>query len=125
MFWLSQIAYKLVMLSTKYSLLLLYLRIFPNKRFRIIVYCLMVFVAAYILALIGATIGQCIPVSFAWEAATDGQCIDIEAFWYSNASLNITTDVVILVLPLPYVYGLHLPKKQKIYLSLVFLIGGL
>ena len=125
MFLLTQIAYKLVMLCTKLSVLLLYLRLFPSRRFRIIVFSAMAIVAIYLLALVGLTIGQCNPVSRAWDTTIDGQCIDIKAFWYANAALNVTSDFLILALPMPYICRLHLPLRRKLSLSLVLALGGL
>ena len=125
MFWLTQIAYKLVMLCTKWSVLLLYLRLFPNRTFRVVVFCLMGVVAIYMLILIGFTIGQCQPISRAWDTNADGWCINIKAFWLANASLNISSDFGILALPMPFVFRLVLPWRKKLSLSLVIALGGL
>jgi len=42
------------------------------------------------------------------------------AFWFSNATLNIVTDIMIFAIPMPLLRQLLLPKKQKIGLMIVF-----
>lgn len=38
---------------------------------------------------------------------------------------NIATDLIVLSLPMPLVWRLKIPKKQKIALACVFLLGSL
>lgn len=70
---------------------------------------------------------NCIPISAAWKPTTraDAICIDIESFYYGNAISNLLTDVLILGLPLPIVWGLNMSTNRKIALSGVFLLGSL
>jgi hypothetical protein len=70
-----------------------------------------------------ATIFQCDPVVKAFDKATPGTCIDLAKFWYANAGFSIATDVIILLLPMPLVYQLEVPRAQKIALMAVFAIG--
>jgi hypothetical protein len=48
-----------------------------------------------------------------------------EAKWFSDASVNILTDLILLSLPMPYLKGLNLPTRQKAGLIAVFALGGL
>ncbi|MCJ1464379.1 hypothetical protein MMC07_002992 [Pseudocyphellaria aurata] len=123
-FWAIQIIYKFTINLTKTSILLLYLRIFPNKSFRKAVYGLLVFVNGYAVASIIATIFQCTPVVRAFDHGSPGSCIDLTAFWYANASANILGDFAILALPMPVINSLHLPRRQRIGLMMVFALGG-
>jgi len=54
-----------------------------------------------------------------------GHCINIESFFLGQAIPNIVTDGILLALPLPLIWDLHLPKGQKMALSGVFLLGSL
>jgi hypothetical protein len=38
---------------------------------------------------------------------------------------NLVTDVVVLILPLPLVWGLHVSSKEKIGLLVTFLLGSM
>lgn len=71
-----------------------------------------------------ATIFQCTPVPRAWNKAIPGTCINNEYFWYANAGFSIATDLIILFIPMPLIYGLQVPRIQKAALVLVFALGG-
>lgn len=124
-FWAIQIIYKFTINLTKTSILLLYLRIFPKKSFRKLVYGMLVFVIGYAVASVVATIFQCTPVARTFDHTIPGTCINLTAFWYSNAAANILGDFIILALPVPEVISLHLPLRQRLGLIAVFLLGGL
>jgi hypothetical protein len=84
------------------------------------------FITAYGVAIQFGSIFACTPVSYFWDRSiANGHCINLLAFWFSNASLNIVTDLMICVLPVPVLKGLNLPRKQKYGLIAVFIVGGL
>ena len=124
-FWAIQILYKFTINMTKVSILCLYLRIFPNKTFQKTALIVMCFVVGYAVASILATIFQCSPMSKTFRPQTPGNCLNLTAFWYANAVANILGDCVILALPMPVLYALHLPQRQKLGLMMVFAIGFL
>jgi hypothetical protein len=68
---------------------------------------------------------MCIPVASFWDQSIEGHCMDRLAFWFSNAALNITTDIMIFALPIPLLKQLQLPKRQKLGLIFVFTFGAL
>ena len=41
------------------------------------------------------------------------------------AALNVFTDLVILILPIPIVWSLQLPKRQRLVLIGIFSLGGM
>lgn len=43
---------------------------------------------------------------------------------FSNAAVNILTDIAVAVLPLPFLGQLQLNHKSKIALMIVFALGG-
>jgi hypothetical protein len=45
--------------------------------------------------------------------------------WYIMASFNLTTDLVIFLMPLPVIRSLQLPRRQKIMLFAVLGLGFL
>ena len=79
----------------------------------------------YAVASILATIFQCTPVVRTFDHDTPGTCINLTAFWYANAVANILGDFAILALPMPVVNSLHLPRRQRLGLMMVFALGGL
>ena len=110
---------------TKMSILLLYLRIFIQRWFRIICHILLVIIASYMVAALFASIFQCTPVARAWDKSIAGSCISITNNWYANAGFSIATDLMILALPMYPIYRSKMALKRKIALMIVFAFGAL
>ena len=68
---------------------------------------------------------NCIPIAKFWDPSIEGFCLSPRALWFSNASMHIFTDLVILVIPIPALINLKLPLKQKIGVIVVFALGSL
>lgn len=115
---------------SKLSVLSLYLSITPNKKFRAAVYFLMSIVIAFTVTYVLVQILDCKPVQAQWDlrlvmASHGHSCID------SNVSpmmvlsvVNIIVDVAVVVLPIPVILPLRIPKKDKISCLLLFAAGG-
>ena len=72
------------------------------------------------------SIFQCTPINHFWdEEQVTGHCIHIERFLQGQAIPNIITDIILLALPMPLIWKLHLPQGQKLALCGVFLLGSL
>ena len=68
---------------------------------------------------------NCVPVAKFWNPAVPGQCLSKPGLWFSNAAMHIATDLAILVIPIPALVALNLPKRQKVALIVIFALGGL
>jgi hypothetical protein len=69
------------------------------------------------------TIFQCRPVHAAWDfTASDRKCIDFIDYLYASSVISVTTDIMLCILPWPYLWKLRMPVKQKVILCL--LLGG-
>ncbi|KND89528.1 hypothetical protein TOPH_05903 [Tolypocladium ophioglossoides CBS 100239] len=124
LFYIAQIFYKLTINLTKSSILLLYLRIFVQRWFRICCYALMGLILAYMVATTASSIWQCSPIEGAWDKSIHPECISLTKNWYANAGFSIVTDVLILCLPMQPIWTSKLPINQKRALMLVFALGG-
>lgn len=112
----------------KISMLLFYLRIFPQKWFRISCFVTMAACAAYAIAFLLVSVWQCRPISYAWtnwHGETTGVCNDINAQGWTSAALNVVLDLVVLGLPLPVIAKLELNKRKKALFLLMFCVGFL
>lgn len=110
---------------TKASILVQYLRIFSNRRTRIVCYVLLSgLIPATCWGVFGG-IFLCDPARKLWNPSLPGHCRDAQVYWTSVAGVDIALDFLILLLPIPSISGLHLPKKQKVATMLVFLLGFL
>ncbi|KAF2708539.1 hypothetical protein K504DRAFT_534161 [Pleomassaria siparia CBS 279.74] len=123
-FWIAQTPYKIVVCLNKTSVIILYKRIFISKHFPWLCYSALAIVISSSIAATFSTIFQCVPLERSWNKAIDGTCIDSSKFWLANAALNISTDVVVLALPIREIFELHLELQEKLMLCGVFLLGG-
>ncbi|KAJ5782854.1 hypothetical protein N7457_004628 [Penicillium paradoxum] len=121
--WAAIPMYNASLAFTKFSILFQYLRIFPARSFRYACYIMMAIVATYSSWAIVSGFVNCVPVAKFWNDDLPGNCLSFEAVWFFNASMNITTDVALLLLPMPLLSKLQLPRSQKLALMGIFAIG--
>ena len=111
---------------SKISLCILYKRIFIFLWFEI---CCWILIAAFTGYLIGTFITNIflsIPVQAHWTPTmTPKKVVDQFALYHANIYFNITTDVILLVLPLSVVWTLQMSMARKIGLTGVFAVGVL
>jgi hypothetical protein len=50
-------------------------------------------------------------------------CISTEKFYTANAALNVVSDILILLLPIPIVWGLNTDTRKKIIVTGLFSMG--
>jgi hypothetical protein len=108
---------------TKASILMQYLRIFSTSITRVSCYILLV---ALLPATLWATLGGpllCDPVKKLWKPETLGHCLSAQVYWISVAGIDIGLDFLVLLLPLPAISTLHIARKQKLSILLLFLFG--
>ncbi|EXJ71778.1 uncharacterized protein A1O5_05588 [Cladophialophora psammophila CBS 110553] len=69
---------------------------------------------------------QCSPVAagYLYPRPKNASCTDIVTLYLSSAPLNIITDIAVLLLPMPILTGMRLPRKQKIILVATFSFGA-
>lgn len=118
--------YILAIWTTKMSILLLYLRIFPHSRFRVSVKFCLAFCAATAFCLFWACLFKCWPVSYSWtfwDGEHYGSCSSQNAQGWANAALNIFGDLYVMVLPLPTIWRMSLSKGKRFGIMLMFAVG--
>lgn len=124
LYWFAQILYKIGIGLTKVSILVFYHRIFGIVRsFRISCLVVTVIVVAFTIASVATSIFQCFPIQFAFDKSGEGSCINLGKFWFANAGYNISTDGIIVIMPLFVIKTLQLPKRTKLALCGVFALG--
>jgi hypothetical protein len=76
------------------------------------------------LVLVPMAIWQCNPIHAVWDFdIKNAHCLSISNIAYANAAINIATEIMIFILPLPVLRTLHVPKKKKMALYSIFGIG--
>ncbi|KAJ4417854.1 hypothetical protein N0V82_005911 [Gnomoniopsis sp. IMI 355080] len=106
----------------KLSLLLQYRRIFPANWLQRVSLVIMVFACTWNVVQSILVAFACVPMSIIHPALA-GKCLDSLTIWYIAAGINIVTDFIVWLLPLPLIQSLQLPMRQKALLCMVFGLG--
>ncbi|EFR03645.1 integral membrane protein [Nannizzia gypsea CBS 118893] len=89
-----------------------------------LVFSSIVIVALQVIIFCIVVIFTCRPVSAYWTLSFKPQeCINETAHLLAGTIINIVTDLLVVVLPIPTVMGLKLPYRQRIILALLFGAG--
>lgn len=72
------------------------------------------------------TIFQCVPVKALFELDMPGRrCINAMIGFVVTEVLNCTLDIILVAMPIPIVLRLHLPKRERVAIASMLLLGGL
>ncbi|KAI8623037.1 hypothetical protein F5Y19DRAFT_482132 [Xylariaceae sp. FL1651] len=123
-FYAKQPVYYLSVSLTKFSILLFYFRLFPQKNYRIALWITMTYIILTGFACSVVSIFQCSPIRNAWDLIVPGSFINRPALFFANTGMNISQDFVIYLLPSPILWNIHLPVRQRIALIGIFILGG-
>jgi hypothetical protein len=127
-YFIGENFYLAALALTRISILCFYLRIFPDKSFRRIIFVAIALCAAYGIAFVAATIFQCSPVSYAWhiwDGEHFGSCNNVNLQGWLSAIFIMLLDIMTIVLPLRQLYRLHMSWKKKVMLIFMFCLGFL
>ncbi|TRX91336.1 hypothetical protein FHL15_007758 [Xylaria flabelliformis] len=121
-----EILYNPILALVKTSILLLLMRLFGQKPGvkRFILWMNTANIGMMIAVFFG-TVLQCTPINKTWETGLQGTCIDRRVLFTVSSSFNIFTDILILALPLRIFIDLKIPRRTKIALMFIFLLGFL
>ena len=121
----AELFYAPAIAAAKISTLLLFARIFPARNFRRVLWAIGIFVLMYTAIVMIVGIFQCRPIEGAWNPTIGAHCIDIKSAWMTISSMNVLTDVAIIIAPIPQLWNLQIRRNTKIELIGIFSIGGL
>ncbi|KAF2163597.1 hypothetical protein M409DRAFT_68495 [Zasmidium cellare ATCC 36951] len=108
---------------TKASILVQYLRVVNGQKTRMCCWLLMATLLPATLWGVFGGIFLCNPTAKLFDPQIPGHCRSAQTYWVSVAAVNIGLDFLTLLLTIPSISGLHLPRKQKLLTMLVFLLG--
>lgn len=122
-----QILYNPILALVKSSVMIFLSRLFGQRDWiRRFLLWLNVVNISQMVAVFFAIVLQCTPVPFNWDPTiVGGYCVDRRVLYIFSAAFNILTDILILGLPLWVFSSLRIPKRTKIALLIVFLLGFL
>ncbi|KAJ0123660.1 hypothetical protein J7T55_012126 [Diaporthe amygdali] len=101
----------------KLSLIVLYHRLNPNTGFRAALYAIAFVVTTYTIVFTAVLSGPCNPLNVG-----SSTCLNNVAL--AQAVLNISTDGVLVIMPVIMLWGLNMPRKQKVAVGCILTLGS-
>ncbi|KAF2820522.1 hypothetical protein CC86DRAFT_304727 [Ophiobolus disseminans] len=107
------------------SMSLLYLLIFPSRKFVITCYAFIGINTAYFFANRLGTALVCQPFAYNWDqTVAGGHCGDRQRFYLWNSVQNLVQDIFLIIMPMLFLWSLSLPWAKKLSLTFVFAMGS-
>ncbi|KAH6970726.1 hypothetical protein BKA56DRAFT_559188 [Ilyonectria sp. MPI-CAGE-AT-0026] len=121
----NRVFYNSYLWLQKLVLLDVYRRLLLNLRYeKVTIYSfLFVFFCTYVTCQV-TTFSECKPFHLYWQVVpSPGTCVQAQLQLIVVGVLNIVTDTMLLVLPIPLVLGLKTPWQRKLKLYALFMLG--
>ncbi|KAF4833683.1 Satratoxin biosynthesis SC1 cluster protein 4 [Colletotrichum tropicale] len=125
-FYVLQVLYHCTITLAKASILFMYLRIFPDEKFRRVVWGTHAFNFSVGIIYLLITLFQCQFINLAWTFWTgekEGHCISIEHTGMGQGTINVALDLWMLGLPATQIWGLNMKRRKKIAVMSMFSLG--
>ncbi|CAD6452319.1 1d51a128-50f8-45a5-af4c-dc505450d2dd [Sclerotinia trifoliorum] len=125
-FYASEILYFAQVSFVKISILLFFLRLFPERKIRVAIWCTIILNGVILVLFDLLAVFQCRPISFYWKRWDNehvGTCLNINILAFSSAGQSIVLDIWMLILPLTQLYDLNLHWKKKVGVGAMLGIG--
>ena len=120
------IIYTIAYPIARISLVLLYRRVFIQRWFRSLCWFLIGCYSCYGFSSAIAGFCQGFPIASNWDVnVKPTRHIDDKKLYLANSGFNITTDAILLVMPLAVIWSMNLTYAHKAGLSAVFCLGVL
>jgi hypothetical protein len=121
----NQVTYAIALGLVKTSILLSLKRIFHVfSRFRTIANCAIAFCICWVLQTILIAFLICRPLSYNWDQVRkSGSCGDLTVAYTSIGVVDVLTDIVIFVLPIPLIHRLNMRRSSKWATISIFSLG--
>jgi hypothetical protein len=127
--WLGYLFYTPILPLAKISVLVFLLRLGgrQNRGVRIAIHGLIAFNTAQLISGMAFTLFRCRPVHLAWTAyfspESMGHCGNLASYIMTAGSINILTDLLVLILPFRIFLDLKINKKMRNALITMFMLG--
>ena len=81
---------------------------------------------AWWISLMFTVVFSCKPIQFFWDKSIPGgTCLNENVVAYGTTGVNIVTDLIVLCLPIPWLWNLQMPLSRKLNVIGIFILGGL
>ena len=105
------------------SIILLYIRIFPARSFRLTCYAILTLNCTFSLGAVLTVWLMCVPIGCMDSMLDCDSCGSEVLFDLLNATINLLLDITVVLLPTPVLWGLQMPVQKKVMISGMFGLG--
>ncbi|KAL4994178.1 hypothetical protein BDV10DRAFT_197722 [Aspergillus recurvatus] len=125
--WIVYIIFIIGASIAKASALFFYARVFTQtqSRFRYSLWTLQALNVLWLLGTLFAVVFMCSPISRVWNRLIPGNCRSLSGTWLGSGVSSVFIDVLILVLPIPILWGLQMKPLRKFLAVLAIALGHL
>uniref|UniRef100_A0A8H7N2Y7 Rhodopsin domain-containing protein n=2 Tax=Bionectria ochroleuca TaxID=29856 RepID=A0A8H7N2Y7_BIOOC len=122
----SQFIYMVGITLPKVALLILYLKVFADRKVIIATWVVMCLLIGLCFSSVVALFAICQPFAYNWnKSIPGGHCGNFMAAYKYISIPNIVSDVAILLLPIPSLWSLNMSRWKKAGVFATFAVGGL
>lgn len=122
--FITNFIYNTSLSLVKLSVLMFYVRIFQTvKLYRMALWIVGFVIVGWWIAIDFVALLSCIPVQKAWNSKVPGHCLDSPHTFLGATITNIIADLLLLIVPIPMLWRLHIGTRRKIGLLVVFIAG--
>ncbi len=108
----------------KMSVLIFYIRIFGSvQAYKVAFWILGAIILGWYIAVTLLALFNCVPLNKLWNPSISGHCVSQHSAFLGATISNFIVDFMILFLPMPMLWQLHLETSRKIGLVAVFTAG--
>ncbi|KAJ5324307.1 integral membrane protein [Penicillium atrosanguineum] len=122
-FFASQFFWAISIACFRLGILEFYVQTFTTRLFRNFAYGAMGVVCLFFIATIAVILRLCVPISWNWEKSIHGSCGSERAAELAAAGFNLALDVIIVLLPFPVIWGLHMSVQKKAAVMATFALS--
>ncbi|GAP88685.1 putative cfem domain-containing protein [Rosellinia necatrix] len=119
--------YDTALFLTKMSALLFLSRVFPRYANHVLfnwgLWITHGLNVSWLLGIVFGTLFMCDPVAKGYNPNLPGYCSDVGKLWVGSAVPSVVIDLIILLLPMPKVWGLQMSGARKIGITVAFALG--
>ena len=72
-----------------------------------------------------ATVFECTPVSLYWTSKDGKGCTNEDARLLIATVVNIITDIIVVLMPIPIIIKLQIRRREKCTLGILMCLGGM
>ncbi|KAF2676292.1 hypothetical protein K458DRAFT_351886 [Lentithecium fluviatile CBS 122367] len=125
--WIANLLYVPSVCGMKLSIVALYWKLFGiDFKSKLPLIAIGTLISMWFVGVLATVIFACTPIAGSYDIAlaATAKCIDKKQFYLGASTPNVITDVILVIMPIPYVWRLHAPIAQRVVLAGIFALGA-